>query len=111
MRQKTEPTKLTPAQVKALTILKDLAGITRPMTASRFAEYMWKESKPHLFTKVSNQGNGACRGKAAWRCAGGWLGKLLSLNLVRFTDWNGRFGYYISGTGERLLKEANETKK
>lgn len=41
---------------------------------------MWPDSLMH--TRVSNQGNGATRGKAAWLCGGSYIAKLVIKGLV-----------------------------
>lgn len=61
---------ITEIQYKALCLVRDNPGIQ----ARYFARYMWPDSGMH--TKSSNQGNGACHGKAAWLCGGSFLGKL-----------------------------------
>lgn len=75
-------------ETQALNILKDTT-IDNPMTCRTFAEKMWPDSRMHK--KVSNQGNGATTGKAAWLCAGSYLSKLKYKGLVEKSD----IGYYI----------------
>lgn len=90
---------MTPFQLKALKLIKKHPGIT----ASRFAELMWPKSDMHK--KSSNQGNGACTGKAAWLAAGSHIGKLRKMYLVEYaTDNSGFFrGYKLTPKGEQLL--------
>ena len=58
-----------------------------------------------MHTKVSNQGNGATSGKAAWLCAGSYLAKLEKLGLVS----RGHDGYkYISQEGKSRLKNEQD---
>jgi len=78
---------MTP-QERALLILYKTTYIN-PMRVREFALKMWPDSKMHR--KVSNQGNGATSGKAAWLCAGSYLSKLKIKGLVNRNE----FGYYI----------------
>ena len=48
---------------------------------TEFAKHMWPDSNMHITTK--NTGNGSTRGKAAWLCAGSYIGRLEKLELVR----------------------------
>lgn len=92
----SKPIKLTPFKAKALQVLLEHPNIR----ASAFAELLWPESYMHR--KVSNQGNGATHGKAAWLCAGSYLGKLRKQFLVR---WNHETnGYSLTAKGELTLK-------
>lgn len=50
------------------------------VTCSEFAVLFWPDHNMHK--KVSNQGNGAARGKAAWLCAGSYLAKLIKKGYV-----------------------------
>jgi len=75
-------------QEKALLILEN-TSYSSPMGVRDFALKMWPNHKMH--TKVSNQGNGATSGKAAWLCAGSYLSKLKIKGLVGRND----YGYYI----------------
>lgn len=62
---------------KALRFITDNPGCQ----AADLAEYLWPDSVMHR--KVSNQGHGGCRGKAAWLCGGSLAGKLVKRGLVR----------------------------
>lgn len=75
----TDPSMLlTIKQYEALKLIKAFPG----MNAKRFAMLFWPNSPAH--TKTSNQGNGACHGKAAWLMAGSFVGKLRKKGLVRW---------------------------
>ena len=67
---------------KALVII-----IQQPIgTARQLAEWLWgddTEKRRTLFQKISNQGNGACHGKAAWLSAGSYAGRLQKMGYVR----------------------------
>lgn len=84
--------------LKALTILKDTT-YREPMYCRDFALRMWPDSNMHR--KVSNQGNGATTGKAAWLCAGSYLSKLKTKKLV---SNHGTSGYYITSEGLDKIK-------
>lgn len=89
----TEPKiMLTIKQYEALKLIKAFPGLN----AKRFAMMFWPDSDAH--NKVSNQGNGACHGKAAWLMAGSYIGKLRKKGLVRWgIERIGEIdnGYYI----------------
>jgi hypothetical protein len=89
---------MTPSQIKALTILKD-TSYSKPFQAAEFALKMWPDSDMHR--KTSNQGNGACVGKAAWLCAGSYLGKLYKKGWIATCLYPG--GYYITSNGRAAL--------
>lgn len=92
--------KLTGSQHKALTVLKD-TGIFNTVSAKEFAEKMWGDTDTRMFKKVSNTGNGACSGKAAWLCAGSYLAKLIKKGWVDHKfDPN---GYFITQEGKKLI--------
>lgn len=93
--------KLTVAQQKALTILKD-TDMFKGMSASQFADRMWGDTDTTMFTSVSNTGNGATTGKAAWLCAGSYMGKLIKKGWVEHTH-NFR-GYYLTPKGKSLIQ-------
>jgi len=97
--------KLTPRQVAALKILKENPRIR----AKEFAEHFWPEAIMHQ--ACSNQGNGACRGKKAWLCAGSYLGKLSRAGLVQAentgTNSYSRVVYSITRIGSELLQRQN----
>lgn len=82
---------------EALTIIQN-SSYDRPINCSWFAKQFWPDSNMHL--KSSNTGNGACRGKAAWLCAGSYLAKLKNKGLTN----NGLRGYYITKEGLKKLK-------
>lgn len=91
---------MSTSKFRALTILSDTTT-EKPMSCRKFARLMWPDSHMHL--KVSNQGNGATRGKAAWLCAGSYLAKLKRSGFVdNFNTKNG-YGYYITENGKQLL--------
>lgn len=90
---------MTDFELKALMTIQAHPGIT----ASRFAELLWPESYMHK--KSSNQGNGACTGKAAWLTAGSYIGKLRKKYLVEYAQdqWGFFRGYRLSTKGKELL--------
>ncbi len=63
-------------------------------SASDLAEHLKPDSKMH--TRCSNQGNGACQGKAAWLWGGSVVGKLKRRGWVRIE-------YGSHGSGSRTL--------
>lgn len=71
------------------------------VTPKGFAIKMWPDSNMHI--KVSNQGHGATRGKAAWLCGGSYLAKLEKMGFVRystaFETW------VLTESGKELIKE------
>lgn len=90
---------LTSAQRKALEILR---AHPQGLKAGDFAELMWPDSYMHQ--KVSNQGRGACRGKAAWLCGGAYLGKLCKLGVATWSAAIVTTGaYYLSPAGREAL--------
>lgn len=91
--------KVTPTQLKALGILKNTSYL-KPIQATEFAIAMWPDSSMHK--KTSNQGNGACVGKAAWLCAGSYLGKLYKKGWISTVRYPG--GYYITKDGRAVLE-------
>lgn len=98
--------RLTDPQYKALTVLSDRKD---PVRARAFAEFMWPDNTMH--TKTSNQGRGACHGKAAWLSGGSYLGKLKKKGWVReeFDYFLKEFtGYKLTEEGRRILAQENE---
>lgn len=95
-------TKPSPKLIRALLILRD----QQPHSAAEFAELMWPSSIMH--DMVSNQGNGATRGKAAWLCGGSYLGKLSQAGwIMLFKTFERRAGKpvaYLTQAAEDLLK-------
>jgi len=89
---------LTEFQKKALAVIKDKPGIK----SKQFAELMWPGSDMHK--KVSNQGNGACKGKAAWLCGGSYLGKLRAAGLIKHDITSG--GNRLTESGEIALRSS-----
>lgn len=63
--------------IRALKILRD----DKPESAEYFAKLMWPDADMH--DRVSNQGRGATRGKAAWLCAGSYLGRIEKLGYIK----------------------------
>lgn len=107
-RKKHKPirtaTALTPGVRRALLILRD----EQPYNAATFAEKMWPTSIMHRM--VSNTGNGATRGKAAWLCAGSYLGRLEKMGLVeKNPTWQRRSNQepvaYLTVLADTLLKQ------
>lgn len=85
---------MTKKTYKALCLVKK----AKRVSAKQFALLMWPDSKMH--TKVSNQGNGSCRGKAAWLAGGAYLRKLEKKGLVKWSVIEE--GFILTGNG---LKE------
>jgi len=95
--------KITDKTIKALKIIKE----SKHLTARDFAEQMWPDSLMH--TRTSNQGNGACKGKAAWLCGGSYLGKLTIAKLIyRSLECDGYVGeFHLTDKGREAI-ENNE---
>lgn len=94
---------LTETQRKALEWLRDHP---RGVKGAEIAWVLWPDSNMH--TKVSNQGHGACRGKAAWLCGGAYLSKLTKKGLVRWSSTRevNSGAYYLTDEGAEALKSA-----
>lgn len=84
-----------PATIKALKIIKEFPSISN----SGFAQKMWPDSNMH--TKVSNQGHGACSGKAAWLCGGSFLKKLVKHGYLKHSFFPN--GYKLTEKAEELI--------
>lgn len=85
---------------RALKILAD----NKRITAADFAVKMWGES--HIMhKKVLNTGNGATAGKAAWLCAGSYIGRLKKMGLVSNFSLE---GYELTDAGKVALKAYEE---
>lgn len=67
--------------------------------ANELAEHLWPDANMH--TKCSNQGHGACWGKAAWLCGGSLAGKLIKKGWVRS-------GYIGKRSGSRCVYEITQ---
>lgn len=89
----------------ALRTLKDKPNIR----AKFLADVLWPNSSMHL--KSSNQGNGACRGKAAWLCAGSYVGRLKKSGLVTGFLGDERFGIRLTKLGEELMEKYEAAEK
>lgn len=75
------------------------------INAKAVAWSLWGDDpkREYLFLASSNQGNGACRGKKAWLCAGSQVGKLRKKGLV---DYDRNFtGYYLTRYGREAVRE------
>ena len=88
--------------LRALAVLKNNPGIR----AQDFALEVWPDSNMHR--RVSNQGHGACRGKAAWLKGGSYLQQLrqkgLATDSLRYSgEWPTFRQYFITKAGETLL--------
>lgn len=101
--------KLTPTAIRALLILRD----KKPRNADDFAKLMWPDSLMH--SKVSNQGHGATRGKAAWLVGGSYLGRLRKAGLITVNyTWMRRNGEpiaYPTDIADDLLRNMQASKK
>lgn len=82
--------------LEALTILKEKGHLS----SRAFAEFFWPGH--HMHRKISNQGNGACSGKAAWLAGGGYLNKLKKKGLVKTVNTDARL-FQISDFGLETL--------
>lgn len=90
---------MTEFQRKALEYLRDHP---RGVKAADIAAHLWPDSVMHY--KTSNQGNGACRGKAAWLCGGAYLSKLTKRGWSYWSSTHISTGaYYISDEGRAAL--------
>jgi hypothetical protein len=92
--------KLSWRELEALMYLRN-NSINKPITAAYFAQLMWPNSSIH--TKISNTGNGACSGKAAWLCGGSYLGKLKKKKLVEWAY--SPTGYYLTQLAREILHQ------
>ena len=72
-----------------------------PLRPRAFAEFFWPGH--HMHRKISNQGHGACSGKAAWLAGGGYLAKLRKRGLVR-SYFNDTFSYVLTQEGKKILE-------
>lgn len=97
MAKKETPakTELTEFEYKALLLIQN----NGKMSYSYLAHRLWPESTMH--TKVSNQGNGATSGKAAWLVAGSYCAKLRKAGLIGYK--HKEFGTRVSELGSRLM--------
>ena len=93
---------------KALTNIKEHSDKHLWMRANEFAQKLWGEdpTKKDLFLAVTNQGNGACSGKKAWRAAGAYMGRLERMGYLISSE----LGYRITNRGTRAI-EAYEHEK
>jgi len=97
---------VTPARLRALTIVRDYG----PIRPREFARKMWPDSprwKSH--TKCGN--HGVSRGGGMSLAGGGFLGKLYRDGLVN-RKYNDTFrslgGYYLTDKGHKALEEATD---
>ena len=94
---------ITEKQKEALIIMSQHTQLS----VRAFSEKFWPDSNMH--TKVSNQGNGATAGKAAWLCGGSYLSKLEIKGWVKKAFWdengneNGISVYQITELGRSLI--------
>lgn len=96
---------ITDTQRKALEYLRDHRGGVK---AADIAAHLWPDSYMHR--KVSNQGHGACRGKAAWLCGGAYLSKLRKRKWAYWSTMNIKSGaYYLTDEGLKMLLAASPT--
>lgn len=102
MEKESGRLKLSNRCIQALEILSEYT-YNEPISAMGFADKFWKDSDTNMFTSSKNTGNGACRGKAAWLCAGSYLAKLRKKGLVTCTTWTN--GYLLSFDGKKILNE------
>ena len=96
---------LTQTSYKALKAVESgRPTLYRGVPAARIAVALWGDDpvRQHLFTAVSNQGNGACAGKKAWLCAGSLMGKLAKQGYVTSGSLG---GYYLTEKGRHAITE------
>lgn len=92
---------LSQKERKALTILSECKN-PLGIRAKEFGElYFDSPEYSHLFDGLSNQGNGACYGKKAWRAAGCVLGRLAKKGYAK-NVWQ---HYQITELGKSKLSE------
>lgn len=92
--------KITTSTIKALRILSENP---KGLTARWFAQKMWKDSRG--WKKSYNTGNGACKGKGMWLCAGGYLAKLEKEQWVRRELSGGVWIWTITLLGNEILAD------
>lgn len=75
------------------------------INAKTVAYALWHDDPDHeyLFSACSNQGNGACRGKKAWLCAGSLIGKLRRAGYVDYD--RASTGYLLKKPGRQAIAE------
>ena len=92
---------------KEYIILKAIASgsYERGINAKAIAFTLWGDDPAYeyLFSACSNQGNGACRGKKAWLCAGSLVGKLRRRELVNYD--RSCTGYILTRAGRQAIIE------
>ena len=94
----------TEKEIKALKIISECKS-TLGIRPSNFGFiYFDNPQQRHLIEAVSNQGNGACCGKKAWRAAGCILGRLRKKGYV----YNIQGHYALTVLGEELLDKKEE---
>lgn len=85
---------------KALCIIKD-----HPLVHPRgFADFMWGDTDTNMFTSSKNQGNGSTRGKAAWLCAGSYVGRLKNKGLLHHSIEQGKW-VRLTDEGKKAIAE------
>ncbi len=93
--------RLTKRQIEALKIIQKEPRIR----AAIFAQAFWPGHVMHR--AISNQGNGACIGKKAWRLGGLYLGKLVSAGLVEAENTaknsDNRIVFSLTYAGEQAI--------
>ena len=89
---------------KALKALEN-GTYSHGINARAVAVSLWADDAEHkyLFSACSKQGNGACRGKKAWLCAGSIIGKLRKRNLVHYDSQC--TAYYLTQAGRNAIAE------
>ena len=91
----------TEKEIKALKIISGFRSI-RPSDFGFI--YFDNPQQRHLLEAVSNQGNGACYGKKAWRAAGCILGRLRKKGFVYSIQGH----YALTVLGKELLDKEEE---
>ena len=96
--------KATEKDIKALKIISECKRIQGIRPSAFGFIYFDNPQQQHLIEAVSNQGNGACSGKKAWRAAGCILGRLRKKGYVYCFQ-----GYYkLTNLGKDLLNKKEE---
>ena len=85
-----------PKSLKVLAFIRDHPDCR----AIDVADHLWPNALMHH--RSSNQGRGACRGKAAWLCGGSLVGKLIKAGWV-YPNFGPPTTYHLSQAGRITL--------
>ena len=89
---------ITPFQREVLGFIRENPGCS----ATDLAVHLKPDAVMHR--KCSNQGNGACQGKAAWLWGGSVVGKLRRRGWVRVEYGSHRASYWLTASGLEALR-------